>query len=695
MRVQTTRIYAEIENAYKGGYSVVSEQGSSRSSKTYNTTIWIIVHCLQFAGTTCSVCRATLPALKSSVLRDFIEILQNMGVYDPKDFNKSELIYHFKNGSWVEFFSCDNEQKLRGRKRAILYVNEANEIKYIDWTQLQLRTTEFSIVDYNPSFSDENWLCDVNKDPRTKHFITTYRDNPFLEQKVIDEIESLQWKNKSLWQIYGLGLQAIVEGLVFPKYELIDEFPEHCKKVGIGMDLGYTNDPTAIVKCGYDGVALFLDELCYRTEMLTSDIIRELRKVQQYKVISESADPRLVQEVYRGGINIHPVVKFSGSIEAGITKMQELKIYITKRSVNLIKEAKNYTYQQDKDGKWLNKPIDAYNHCFTADTLVETNEGQKRIVDVKVGDLVATSEGYKKVTKTFNNGCKKVLRIKLIFSNLVVELKATPDHKIKTKNGWKELQQLQPQDTLYLFKYLKERNTDCILEKNTTAEVQRGCITVKFQTDITFTTRMRIQPTTLSKILNLSRGASTCASTHKNICKTKTHLKKCVNVWTTQEYLLTSGIANSAKEFLETLSQSKSNVIAVAMSLKQKPSISVSVQTSVKPSGDETTDLTQRNESAKAVAMSLRSLPNTKKRTSVVANANDSICHESKLERIEIVSEYEDDVYDIEVEEAHEFFANGVLVHNCWDAIRYYCMMEIMGGVPRNVDRSKLTKLVW
>lgn len=384
MNIQTTRIYAEIETAYKGGFAVVSEQGSSRSSKTYNTTIWIIVHCLQFAGTTCSVCRATLPALKSSVLRDFIEILQNMGVYDPKDFNKSELIYRFKNGSWVEFFSCDNEQKLRGRKRAILYVNEANEIKYIDWTQLQLRTTEFSIVDYNPSFSDEHWLCDVNKDPRTKHFITTYKDNPFLEQKVIDEIESLQWKNKSLWQIYGLGLQAIVEGLVFPKYELIDEFPEHCKKVGIGMDLGYSNDPTAIVKCGYDGVALFLDELCYRTEMLTSDIIRELRKVQQYKVVSESADPRLVQEVYRGGINIHPVVKFSGSIEAGITKMQELKIYITKRSTNVIKEFKNYTYQQDKEGKWLNKPIDAYNHAIDATryyVLTEILGGVPRNVD--------------------------------------------------------------------------------------------------------------------------------------------------------------------------------------------------------------------------------------------------------------------------------------------------------------------------
>lgn len=366
MKLQTTRVYAEVEKAFNAGISVASEQGSSRSGKTYNTLIWLVSLCLRVPNTSVSICRETLTALKASAMRDFIEILHTINVYDDKRYNKSDHIYSFSNGSWVEFFGCDNEQKLRGRKRQILYVNEANEISYYEWTQLQLRTTKFTIIDYNPSFSDDHWICDVNKDPRTYHFITTYKDNFFLEEKVKEEIESLQWKNKSLWQIYGLGLQAIVEGLVFPKYELIDEFPEHCKKVGIGMDLGYSSDPTAIVKCGYDGVALFLDELCYRTEMLTSDIIRELKKVQDLKVISESADPRLVQEVYRAGINIHPVKKYPNSIEAGIMTIQGMKIFITKHSVNLIKEAKNYTYQQDKDGKWLNKPIDAYNHCWDA-----------------------------------------------------------------------------------------------------------------------------------------------------------------------------------------------------------------------------------------------------------------------------------------------------------------------------------------
>ena len=125
-----------------------------------------------------------------------------MGIYDEKGcMNKTDFIYTFPNGSWIDFFSTDDEQKIRGRKRDILFVNEANEISFIEWQQLKMRTTKFAIIDYNPSFSDDHWLCEINRDPRTYHFITTYKDNPFLEQTIIDEIESLQYKNESLWKI--------------------------------------------------------------------------------------------------------------------------------------------------------------------------------------------------------------------------------------------------------------------------------------------------------------------------------------------------------------------------------------------------------------------------------------------------------------------------------------------------------------
>lgn len=389
MKLQTTRIFSEIEKARSKGYFTISEQGSGRSSKTYNTVIWLVWRCLTVPCTTVSVCRATLPSLKGSVLRDFIDVLQRIKVYDGEHFNKSDLIYTFPNGSWVEFFSCDNEQKLRGRKRKILFVNEANELKFLEWQQLQLRTTEFSIIDYNPSFSDEHWICELNKDPRTYHFITTYKDNPFLEQKVIDEIESLRRKNYSLWQIYGLGQQALIEGLVFRNVDVMEAIPASpCRRRRfIGMDFGYTNDPTAIVDVTIEEETktLYVEERCYRTQMLTSDIVRELKGLGQVKVISESADPRLVQEIYRAGVNIHPVVKYQGSIEAGITKMQEYKIVITKSSTNLIKEFRNYTYSQDKEGKWINTPIDVWNHGIDAIRYVIMSEvlgGQRKHIDL-------------------------------------------------------------------------------------------------------------------------------------------------------------------------------------------------------------------------------------------------------------------------------------------------------------------------
>ncbi len=384
--IQTSNIYTKIDNAINGGYNVVSLQGSSRSSKTYNTLIWLMVYCLRTPETRLSIVRATLPAIKGSVFVDFKEILIKMGEWDEKRLNKTELTYHFENDSWVEFFSTDSEQKLRGRKRDILFVNEANELKFIEWQQLKMRTTRFAIIDYNPSFSDDHWICDLNKEEATHHFISTYKDNPFLEQTIIDEIESLQRKNPILWQIYGLGMQAVVEGLVFKSFELIDEIPAHVKRRYYGMDFGYAADPTAIIELGVEGDSLYIDEHCYQTQMLTSDIIRTLKELPPLEVISESADPRLVQEIYRAGVNIHPVKKYSGSIEAGLGKLQEYKFFVTKRSLNAIKELKNYTYQQDKEGKWLNTPIDCFNHIIDSIRYVAMSKlmgGKKRPINIK------------------------------------------------------------------------------------------------------------------------------------------------------------------------------------------------------------------------------------------------------------------------------------------------------------------------
>lgn len=389
MKLQTTKIFSRIDKAVKRGYTTISLQGSARSSKTYNTLIWLIMFCLNTPNTRLSVVRKTLPALKFSVFVDFKEILMKMNLFNPKRLNKSDLVYSFANGSWIDFFSTDNEQKLRGRKRDILFVNEANELSYLEWEQLVMRTTRLAMLDYNPSFSDEHWICQLNAEPKTYHFVSTYRDNPFLERKVVEEIESLKHKNENLWRIYGLGQQAIVEGLIFTNVHFVEKMPDLVKQRYVGMDFGFTNDPTAIVEVGIveSEKRIYIDEIMYRTQMLTTDIIRVLKsEADRKKVISESADPRLIQEIYRAGVNIHPVKKFQGSIDAGITKMQEYTIFITQRSVNVTKEFKNYVYHKDKEGKITNTPVDAFNHAIDAVRYVVLNEilgGQPKAINLQ------------------------------------------------------------------------------------------------------------------------------------------------------------------------------------------------------------------------------------------------------------------------------------------------------------------------
>ena len=369
------KIWNGINKGLELGKSIISLQGSSRSAKTYNTMIHLIVDTMQDPGSRTSVVRKTLPALKGSVLIDFKDIMTRMQIWELGQFNKSELTYIFPNQSWFEFFSTDNEQKIRGRKRNRLFVNEANEISYLEWQQLVIRTTKYSILDYNPSFSEDHWIEQINKDPDCYHFISTYKDNPFLEKKIIDDIEKLREKNKSLWTVYGLGLRAVIEGRIFESYDIVDSIPTWIKKRWIGMDFGYTNDPTAIVEVAIDNDNLYFDEICYRTRMLTNDIVKVLRTdCLNRKIISESADPRLIDEIYNAGLNIHAVEKFNGSVNAGLLKMKEYKIKITKRSVNVKKEFDNYVYDQDKEGRYINEPVDEFNHAIDAGRYVILEE---------------------------------------------------------------------------------------------------------------------------------------------------------------------------------------------------------------------------------------------------------------------------------------------------------------------------------
>lgn len=701
--VYLAKNYMRVKAAKEAGFTTCSLQGSSRSAKTYSVVQFLCMLCFNNAGTTVSIIRAGMPSIKRTVYRDFKDIMLNFGWWDDKCMNKSEFVYTFPNGSWIEFFSTDNEQKVRGSKRKILFVNEANELSFIEWQQLQMRTTEFSILDYNPSFSEDHWINQVNEEKSTYWFISTYKDNPFLEPKVIAEIESLKWKNPSLWRIYGLGLRAIVEGLVFENVIIDDYVPIQAKRHRyIGMDFGYANDSTAIVEVMLYGDNIYLNEICYKTHMLTGEIIDTLKDIEgRPEIISESADPRLVDEIYNAGLDIKPVKKFGGSINAGIMKMQQYKIHVTSKSINLRKEFNNYTWRQDKEGKWLNEPIDMWNHCFTGDTLILTEKGLKRIDSIQIGDNVMTSKGYRKVTHLFTQGCRLVRVVRFDFGNFAIEIQATPEHKFKTKKGWKELQKLTTSDTIYLSKSLMERNITFIMEKDISHEVHIDCtetygssIMELSQRDFTSIIKMKTLKITALRTLNWLRKESIYGFMHKSIYKMKHILQRLARICTKQQKQPKNGIIQQKEEngtdykgLKSSEIEQKKNTLASVVEVNSTQQHSVfqsSVQINVRANGEETKDLIMKKEYA-----------STAVRPSLQTNiAKNDFVVEFVAKSISTLKEYEQPTYDIEVEDMHEFFANGILVHNCIDATRYVILEKVLGDYGSGMQAADILGLM-
>lgn len=374
-KIQVTNVFDRLFTAYRENkYSVFVLEGGSRSSKTFSIIQFWLLYAQVNAGKPkrIIISRAVATWILGTVLNDFLLVLKAYGWYSDRAYNKTLRIYKlFDTEFW--FVGLDDQQKLHGMTSDGYWVNEAIESKKDDFDQIEMRCSGFGIIDYNPSIESDHYIYD-NVIPRPDAFFihSTMLDNSFLPENSRKKILSYQpteenYKNgtadKRKWEIYGLGKRAKIEGLVFDNWEVIDEIPGYIKKRFTGIDFGYTNDPTAIGEVAIEGNNLYCDELCYLTRMSISDIIKKLKVVNgDRKIISESADPRMVDEIYNSGFNIHPVEKGKGSIEAGIEKMKTMKILVTRRSLNAIKELKNYTYQQDKNEKWLNIPVDDNNH---------------------------------------------------------------------------------------------------------------------------------------------------------------------------------------------------------------------------------------------------------------------------------------------------------------------------------------------
>lgn len=362
MDVNVNVVFEHLLDSQK---KIVVEQGGTRSGKTYNILLFIIFHyCQTHTGKTITICRKTFPALRSSVMRDFIDILKIHNKYLESNHNKSNSEYQL-DGNLIEFISVDQPQKIRGRKREFLFINEANELDYEDWQQLVFRTTEKIVIDFNPS-DFYHWIYDkVIPREDVDFYKTTYLDNKFLDSSIIEEIERLKETDDHYWRIYGLGERGYSKATIFKYYET-DKVPDDAEFVSFGLDYGYTNDPTAMVGVWKRGYDLYIKEYIFQTMMTGRDIHQRLKDlgIQRDLIFADSAEPRLNDELRKMGWNIRPSVKGKDSINAGIDLLKRFKIHITKDSHNAIQEFRDYKWKEDKSGKLTNQPEPKNDHLI-------------------------------------------------------------------------------------------------------------------------------------------------------------------------------------------------------------------------------------------------------------------------------------------------------------------------------------------
>lgn len=642
----------------------IVNQGGSRSSKNYSIAQALILFAMTNPGEVISVLRKNRSTVANTAMKDYIEVMKTMGVYKRKNHNLSKFEYTFPNGSIIEFFGVDNADKVMGRKRTICHVSEATEFWDEDKMQLEMRTEKFFVCDFNPKEAI-SWVYDLPDDKKTL-FKSTYKMNKFLSQIQIDDIEYLKETDEAMYTIYALGERAETRENVYQKWIKVDQKPPQFTKYIYAIDYGFTH-PTVFAKIWYTDREIFVEEMFYLTNLTANDIIskfRELGITHQDTVIAEVARPEINYELRKNNFNIIDADK---NVKAGINSVRSVKVYTN--SENVWREYQSYKWKK-VNGKIVDEVVkhnDDAMDCFIESTLISTDRGQVKITDVvPFKDYALTSNGYKLITDKFHSGKKQVSKYTLHFDTFSLYLSCTDNHLIKTQEGWKEISKLQSGMTVFLNNSLMELDINYTQTEDILCNTSIICtkkygnsLMEKEKVDITSTTLMEIlgiiELKTLKKLNQINTFQSTQVKelkTIKNGLKSsgKLELNQQKNGINQKKDL--SGIDSTQSTLiLENQICQKSLAKTVQENLNQNHIIMNSVQTTANQLGEENQELIMNKEFV-----------------SVVKNLQSINIQEQKIVAISVEETWEDDVYDISVEGEHEFFADGILVHNC---IRY------------------------
>jgi len=347
--INTTPVFQKNLAAYLGGFSIICNEGGSRSGKTYSIIQLLCGIAQERKNTRISIVSHSLPHIKRGAYRDFKTIMEDCGWWHEEEFRYTDFVYEFSNGSYIELFGLEDEGKARGPGRDILFVNEANLISKVLFDQLAMRTTGAIFMDWNPA-EFNSWVYDIADNPKNKKIHSTYLDNIYnLSPVQVEYIESYKdLPDDFMWKVYGLGQRGASKELIYTSWKIVKELPNK-GQIFYGLDFGYTA-PTALVKVEFHEGSLYVEEMIYQSKLTANDLVNRLKELnlsRSDELFCDSAEPKTIEELVRAGFNAKPSEK---DVWGGIMKVKSYPLHITHNSENMKRELQSYKWKTDKDG---------------------------------------------------------------------------------------------------------------------------------------------------------------------------------------------------------------------------------------------------------------------------------------------------------------------------------------------------------